>query len=301
MAAKIRMLDLGYKEAEGVLTYVDDRYIKNYSFNADSKENNQTFCIGLQDSRWLYFTNENFRRLIDTGNFVYVDGHYVIDDPKYIRVTENDELDLTDYAKQNIDECCLRFDIELYKISSVKYDEYADRVMFRKAKAVDCRTVFNSDNHNMAVFERSEDLKRFYAALIDEATHISEDYKTFCELAWSHIERCHCAYKETFRERTLLSDKMFDRIKRKEAEKPELETVLALCFGLNLTHTQSTRLLLSAGYDISQAQNPNMVVYRMMLAEHSIRSIFEANEVLVALNFEPLCKKEYYDMLETKK
>lgn len=41
-AAKIRMLDLGYREAEGVATYVDDHYISSYAFAADSKNRDQT-------------------------------------------------------------------------------------------------------------------------------------------------------------------------------------------------------------------------------------------------------------------
>ena len=43
LSAKIRMIDLGYKEAIGVFTYVDDHYISN-SFEAAAMQKNQTFC-----------------------------------------------------------------------------------------------------------------------------------------------------------------------------------------------------------------------------------------------------------------
>lgn len=49
VAAKIRMLDLGYMDVEGVAIYVDDHYISSYAFAADSKNRSQTFSISLSD------------------------------------------------------------------------------------------------------------------------------------------------------------------------------------------------------------------------------------------------------------
>jgi hypothetical protein len=69
VAAKIRMLDLGYMDVEGVATYVDDHYISSYAFAADSKNRDQTFSISLSDSLFECVANEKFRDLINSGNF----------------------------------------------------------------------------------------------------------------------------------------------------------------------------------------------------------------------------------------
>jgi hypothetical protein len=102
-AAKIRMIDLGYTEAIGVFTYVDDHYISNYTFERSALKNNQTFTIGMQDALVEYALNPDFRQLIDSGKYVYVDAHFCVNDTKYIRQNESGYAELTDYARQHID------------------------------------------------------------------------------------------------------------------------------------------------------------------------------------------------------
>jgi hypothetical protein len=102
-AAKIRMIDLGYTEAIGVFTYVDDHYISNYTFEQSALKNNQTFTIGMQDALVEYALNPDFRQLIDSGKYVYVDAHFCVNDTKYIRQNESGYAELTDYARQHID------------------------------------------------------------------------------------------------------------------------------------------------------------------------------------------------------
>ncbi|AEO99788.1 MULTISPECIES: ImmA/IrrE family metallo-endopeptidase [Heyndrickxia] len=172
IAAKIRMLDLGYKEVEGVYTYVDDHFISNYSFKADSLHKNQTYSISLSDSFFEYYANPEFAKIIDSGNFIYVDGHYVINDSKYIKRLENGSLDLTDYAKLHVDECCLLFDLKLNKASKIDIVVYLDSIMFRKATPDYNRVpTFNPDKHNMEVFNRSEELKKFHEEFVEESQH----------------------------------------------------------------------------------------------------------------------------------
>ena len=299
-AAKIRMLDLGYKEVEGVLTYVDDRYIKNYAFNADSKERNQSYSIGLVDSFYEYYANPAFRKIIDSGNFAYIDSHVVINDSKYVKETIGGGLDLTDYAKQNVHECCLIFDLKLTKIDTANIGEYLANVMFRSAESFSCNPIFNENAHNMEIFNRSEELMKFRESLLADAEFAREHSNNFSVLAWAHIQRCNCHYKETFRERTLLSDKMFDRIKKGEVLNPEIETVMAICMGLNLGAAHGIPLLRSAGYDLTDTQSPILISYMKLLASPEVKDIFQCNEILEALNLKPLCEKEYRAVLANR-
>ena len=190
IAAKIRMLDLGYKEVEGVYTYVDDHFISNYSFKADSLHKNQTYSISLSDSFFEYYANPEFAKIIDSGNFIYVDGHYVINDSKYIKRLENGSIDLTDYAKLHVDECCLLFDLKLNKASKMDIVVYLDSIMFRKATPDYNRVpTFNPDKHNMEVFNRSEELKKFHEEFVEEGQHLSRTTQTFSQAVYGHIKR----------------------------------------------------------------------------------------------------------------
>ena len=41
--------------------------------------------IKFKDYVAQYSTNEQFKEIIDSGNFVFVDGRLIIDDEKYVR------------------------------------------------------------------------------------------------------------------------------------------------------------------------------------------------------------------------
>ncbi len=295
IAAKIRMLDLGYKEAEGVYTYVDDHFISNYSFKADSLHKNQTYSISLSDSFFEYYANPEFAKIIDSGNFIYVDGHYVINDSKYIKRLENGGLDLTDYAKLHVDECCLLFDLKLNKASKMDIVVYLDSIMFRKATPDYNRVpTFNPDKHNMEVFNRSEELKKFHEEFVEEGQHLSRTTQTFSQAVYGHIKR-KGYNKVVFTDKTLLSEKTYDRIKNNELNNPTLETVVAICIGLELGPTYSEEILRLAGYTLNNT--PQQLAYKKLIHSYRGHSIYECNEVLEALGLSPLCAKAYKEMV----
>lgn len=109
LAAKIRLIDLGFQEAIGVLTYVDERYISNYAFEEGALKRGQTYTIGALDALIESRPGTKFRELLQSGQFLYVDAHFCINDPKYIIEDEYGFAHLTDYALMHIDECCLAF------------------------------------------------------------------------------------------------------------------------------------------------------------------------------------------------
>lgn len=293
-AAKIRMLDLGYREVEGVYSYIDDHYISNYAFAADSKHNNQTYSISLSDSFFEYCTNPGFAKLINSGNFVYVDGHYVINDPKYIKNSEDESIDLTDYAKLHVDECCILFDLKIDDSSKMDVVIYLDSVMFRKATPNYNRVpTFNPDNHNMEIFNRSEELKRFREELIEETQYLSRTSQTFSQAAYGHIQR-KGYNKIIFADKTLLSEKTFDRIKNNQLNNPTLETVMAICIGLELSPPYSEELLKAAGFTLNNS--PQQLAYKKLLHSYRGHSLYECNEVLGALGLSPICGKAYKEM-----
>lgn len=290
-AAKIRMLDLGYKEVEGVYTYVDDHYISSYAFDADSKNSNQTYSISLSDSFFEYFSNPFFRRLIDSGNFTYLDGHYVINDPKYIKRSVLGGISLTDYAKMHIDECCIRFDLKYNVTAKTDVVIYLDFIEFRKATPNYNRVpAFNVDNHNMEVFNRSEELKKLHKEYIEEGQFLSTPAGNFAQVAYAHIQR-KGYNKAVFCDKTLLSGKTFDRIKDNRLPNPTLETVMQICIGLELGGIYGEQLLEIAGYKLNNS--PQQLAYKKLLHSYYGHSIYECDEVLRALGLASIVPKAY--------
>jgi len=290
LSAKIRMLDLGYKDAEGVSTYIDDHYIGNYAFDVESKDRNQTYCISLADSMYQYLFNEDFQKTINSGKFVYIDSHHVLNDPKYICCLENGALCLTEYAKLHIHECCLRFDLVLNNDIRADFAKFEDSVMFRDV-TVDYSRIpnFNQDKHNMELFNRNEDLERFYYEVAEEMHVAFELEQTFSQFAW-RIFRQKKLNRQTFADKTLLSDAYFDRIKNNRLpSNPDVETVMAICIGLDLDGKLGEELLEKAGHKLNNSQLH--VIYRKFLYSLKGRSIYQCNEILEAFGFKPLIKR----------
>ena len=88
-----------------------------------------TYWITLKDGLRIFSESEEFRNVLETGLFYcYVERSesgnlnvdrngdvwccYVINHEKYISKGEDDKTWLTDYAKNNLSECALRFTLK---------------------------------------------------------------------------------------------------------------------------------------------------------------------------------------------
>lgn len=109
-----RMIQLGYWQAQGALNYIqtrklEGRYITPFMFSREScPTTSHTFVISPEESFRLYEKNEEYRERLDSGDYVYVEGHLCLNDPAYIIQTTHGPQ-MTDWANRHIDECCLRF------------------------------------------------------------------------------------------------------------------------------------------------------------------------------------------------
>ena len=106
---RTRMIQLGYIQAKGALNYVDRELIQPFAFDLDAwREEQHTFVIDRGTVDLLYKKNDDFRAVMDSGNFIYADGHIVRNGERFVQQGD-DKLLLTDWANAHVDECCLRF------------------------------------------------------------------------------------------------------------------------------------------------------------------------------------------------
>lgn len=111
-AAKIRLLEIGRTEAQGAFIYVDGEHIPPHKASMPL-EVNQTYSIGAQDSAILPFQNPELRKILDTGMYIYVESHYVLNHSRYVEYDLFGNLKLSHYARNHMDECCLLFDLSV--------------------------------------------------------------------------------------------------------------------------------------------------------------------------------------------
>lgn len=109
-----RLLQLGYWQARGALNYIPHRdgtgrYIRPFMFARESCPTSAyTFVITPAESFNLYRDNAEYRERIDSGRYVYVEGHICINDPEYVLQGRQGPY-MTRWANEHVDECCLRF------------------------------------------------------------------------------------------------------------------------------------------------------------------------------------------------
>lgn len=291
IAAKIRMIDLGYTEAIGVYTYIDNHYILSHAFERSALKNNQTFSIGMQDALCEYAINADFKKLLDSGKYIYVDAHFCINDSKYIRQSEAGYAELTDYARQHIDECCLIFDIKTRKNNKYGTQFYTECVLFRSiASDTIVEAKYSTSAQNSIVDARAEELKKIGNSAKQLATIMRRLPATFADTLVSHMERLGCT-EESLAEKSLTHAKTIQRLRNDLRYKSKLETVIAICIGLQLHPILSMDLVGKAGF-VLKTFDEEHIIYQMLLTSYYQNSIYECNEILRANNCKALGKEE---------
>ena len=105
---RTRLLLLKFAGVKGALNWADGHYVRAFAFLLENCRSGQTFTID-RDGVWkLYKQDKVFRNMMQSGQFVYVDGHVCIHDEKYI-VRYNHRMELSPWANAHVDQVCLRF------------------------------------------------------------------------------------------------------------------------------------------------------------------------------------------------
>ncbi len=105
--AKTRLIDFGYNEVRGLMQSANGSLIPSYM---STLKDNETYTIDEADGIKEYLRNEEFRKVIDSGDYLYVEGHYCRNDRRYIYTDQYGWDHLTPYAREHMGECCLVFE-----------------------------------------------------------------------------------------------------------------------------------------------------------------------------------------------
>ena len=107
--AQTRLVDFGFTEARGIMQSVDGKLIPSYLSNL---KDNETYTISEEEGIREYLRNEKFRAVIDSGLYVYAEGHYCLNHPEYVFTDRFGITHLKSSARENMAACCLVFRYE---------------------------------------------------------------------------------------------------------------------------------------------------------------------------------------------
>jgi hypothetical protein len=269
-AAKIRLINFGYHEAAEVYNYETPDCL------CPSKE------ATTADAFAEYQNNKDFKFLFDEELFRNVEGRYVINTDKYrIRNADGDYV-LTEYAKENLDECAITFEyniLEIFELNRKRGVMYkAEGKAHREPRIPKIFYPEHNEELSLRALEEVSAAKAEFEkvlALGDET--VAETLKRYMEIAkpkWNST---------TFFTRTGLNPQEFRKINTKPNKKFELPAIVSICVGLDLPQGASLQIIEKAGFKLNPAILEGSA-YLYILSPAIPKNIPACNEFLEALS-----------------
>ena len=279
MAAKIRLLDAGFEEARGIYKYVDGHYVQPYVFKRGALTQTQTFAISLEEAIRQSATNKALQKKLGTGNYLYVDSHFCLNDPKYLQTNKFGRVDLTEYARLHMEECCLIFELI---VQDKKANTCFDEVLYRDAnQEIRFEAHFiNKKNvdEKYLIRNRMIELQKLAMSLPGSFSGTVSKLIEWSELTLAKVE-----------EQSLISERTLYRMRTDENYNVSLELILQLCIGLHLPPEISTILISRSSKRLGNMELH--FLYRFLLNCCYTSTIFECNDILEAQGFSRLGKE----------
>lgn len=275
-SALIRMTETGFPEAQMVLQQFDDNNVHSY--------------ISLEDVFYEYSNNRDFRKLLDSGKFKYVEGYVIINDDKYIQKDGNGKPSLTEYAWDNLAECTLTFSVQRIKRSAAK-GQLPNSILHR---ANDEQEVSKYETkNNEAVLQCSEEIQKKRREFEQQQAirRMHSPIKS-CYEAMYEIIQAKGISKSHFCTLTLLGEEVYRKAERSNTSKPGTRAITAFSVGLNLDIDTAEYLMKLAGRTFSDDDEDQAL--RFCITGLSGHSIDECNDFLTSYGYEPLGTKERY-------
>lgn len=276
LAAKIRLQQLGYHEFEGIYNFVGDKYLRSYSCEMKAMTSNQTFTISFNNACMLNWKNENFKEIMNSDRYVYVDSHFCLNNSKYVNMVEYGIYAMTDYAYEHMDECCLLFDI-FYKndrkreISITTFNEY---IMYRGKTALQIEVDFSEFIDIIGDSIQVRDARLFEAVSQINAKMPS----VFCSMLVFHRDRKELSQEE-LAEASGISLSTVQRFETDPLANRKLEKLMGLTLGMKLYPDFSFRLIEKSGTNFRD-EMPTHGAYKMLLRYCYHLGAYECNQKL---------------------
>ncbi len=235
-AAKIRLVELGFDVAIGTYTYLDGHYVKPHGFRRGSIKINQTFSLSAQDAAIERFVNLDLRNMTESGDYLFIDNHFVYNAPLYVTRDEYGRLDLTDYARSHMDECCLVFDLKV--TSRVGADYHTACYLNRELSDVTFEIKYHNGFQNAPQDRQIAMRKKQQEEWLDVRRKMTDDPGQCMEVLLDWRNKKYTELADSID----LDEKTIRRTVNGETQ-PKLKTIVRICFGLNLPPVISEKLL----------------------------------------------------------
>lgn len=282
--AKYRMIELGYCEAGGIRNYVNDMVIPDHGCTWLWPANT-TFTISAKDAALLAVSDSEFERVICSGRYRYVEGHFCLNTDKYILRDYYGKPHLTVYARCHMEECCLGFTVG----GRYRRTEYAvSKVARNKTEPV---TDKYRAAYRLVAEPGSSEYEKENQAMVDDGLLWLEFYKNipddFAEMIKAIMKR------KGITQENLSSELGVDRkalLNYLNQDRPSVAHVVGICVALKVPYFISMEILGAAGIKLRSTEQD--FLYRQFLLNAENLTVSRCEDILKQHNEKPLFRGE---------
>jgi len=241
-----------------------------------------TLNITIPEAYREYKVNREFKELLQTGAFVFVDGKYILNAEAYISTATNEGLQLTDYAVEVMSDCALVFES---KVTSVRFDSKdADFLNLTPEEKREKKYISTNQSELLPkeIIKQREKSKEQFAEQLK--------YKKTCWQRIFEILQTNNAKSSTFHDKTLLNSDYYIRAKNNNSPAPSVRTIVAIAAGYDLGLPVTEELLKLAGHAFNPTSEEHDAYIFILTSMHG-QNIDIKNELLIKDGFEPLGTK----------
>ena len=244
---RARMLQLGHTQARGIFNSTDGHWIDAFGFSDDELCGNKfTLAIGYRDRMLnLFYRDPYFRKIMETGDYVFADGLIVRNQADYVMETSRGARP-TPKANKQADSCSLRFSMRwipkfgkyTYRFGKINYDLALQSQGDMNGSTYEAEQKTSREQQ----IARLESMPTFHEALAD----LVQTRSSVQTLAWE----------------SMLSKERIKELIESEMNDYWPDEVFALCVGLHLEPYLSYPLLKKAKVTFQEDKDGSDRSYR---------------------------------------
>lgn len=230
-AARKRLKECGFFQKADAKVWIDGKNIKPFAYAKGSLEYDETFMLSSIQLQQIY-DNPKIKKHICNTKYLFIDNHLVLNSPKYIRVNSNGEVVMTDFARRNVDKCCLKF--KLVNETNKEFNSLIMDSLFRDASKSLTFNLTMATNNNLKNKYNQDALKRH----IDNYQKVKsklDEIDNYQDAMYFLLEHFVMSQPE-LAGASGVSQSSIKRYLRKEGDmsKPSKKAALRLCIGFQL-------------------------------------------------------------------
>ena len=282
--AKYRMIELGYCEAGGIRNYVNDMVIPDHGCTWLWPANT-TFTISAKDAALLVASDSEFERVLCSGRYRYVEGHFCLNTDKYILRDYYGKPHLTVYARCHMEECCLGFTVG----GRYRRTEYAvSKVARNKTEPV---TDKYRAAYRLVAEPGSSEYEKENQAMVDDGLLWLEFYKNipddFAEMIKAIMKRKGITQENLSFELGVDRKALLNYLNQ---DRPSVAHVVGICVALKVPYFISMEILGAAGIKLRSTEQD--FLYRQFLLNAENLTVSRCEDILKQHNEKPLFRGE---------